>query len=808
MGLDATERRPSALHYAIRAVQGLVACGALAISAIFAYLAIFSRFMPYDDEGTVMVSVRTFLGGLPLYDQTYSQYGPFYYLLKKLLFGVTGGPVTHDITRLTTVVFWMATALLTALFVRRQTKSVNWAIVAFLQVVLHCWWLVAEPGHPQEVLLFLMAAMIAIASLLPGRTAGLALLGALSAFILLTKINSGVYVTLSLALAFLSVSRAGKGTVVAYLLGSVAAVLLPLLVMRAHLDAWALNYALLVSFASAACCLTAWRPALAEPLAIGRAGVAAIAFSGSAALVIGITILLGTTPYALLDGVLLRPLRFATVFAIPLSLDSTSIVCGVASVLLAAAVAWLRLTNRVSGARLGAAGLLAKLAFGLVAAWALMYQPAGALAWVAPFLWVVLLPSSAAPWRIERLFPATVLCFLALLQLLIAYPVAGTQRSWATLLLVPVAVLCLADVTAAIDRRMPRTLGRLAEAAALALVIYVYYPHFDVAAQLRQYQSLMPLSLPGADRIRLSREQATIYQHLTATIRRDCDALVTMPGYNSLHFWTRIKPLTGYNAGAWMILFDDRMQQQIVDRLSQHPNGCVIYDEPGSQIWKVGRDVSGGPLVRYIRESFRTVQTFGDYQLMVRNDRAWSAPQPARVSPGFVQGRPVSLAPDDFFGQPAASLAVSIRTSDHGGVLGCQSAPAQEPASEWVPLLYVDLDGRLSGQFYPGRVETITTREPINDGRWHRVVLMRGGGRQTLFVDGREAGSLASGVVDLHMRHCQLGLAFVKAWPRGTDGWTAFSGDIAAFSAVRRTLTAAEVAADYRDNAQPPPARR
>jgi hypothetical protein len=233
----------------------------------------------------------------------------------------------------------------------------------------------------------------------------------------------------------------------------------------------------------------------------------------------------------------------------------------------------------------------------------------------------------------------------------------------------------------------------------------------------------------------------------------------------------------------------------------------VIFNEPGTQLWTSGRDVSGGPLVRYIRESFRTVQAFGDYEFMIRNDRAWRVPKPARVSPRVSQGEPLPVASDDFFGRRAASLAVSIRTSGHGGVLGCQSVPARETPSEWVPLLYVNLAGRLSGQFYTGRVETITTREAINDGRWHRVVLTRGGGRQTLFVDGREAGSLAPGGIDLQMRHCQLGLVFVHLWPGGNEGWLPFNGEIAEFSALPSTLTAAEAAADYRDNAQPPERR-
>lgn len=40
---------------------------------------IFSTFASYDDEGYVMLSLVSYQDGKPLYDETYSQYGPFFF---------------------------------------------------------------------------------------------------------------------------------------------------------------------------------------------------------------------------------------------------------------------------------------------------------------------------------------------------------------------------------------------------------------------------------------------------------------------------------------------------------------------------------------------------------------------------------------------------------------------------------------------------------------------------------------------------------------------------------------------------------
>jgi hypothetical protein len=793
-------RAERALGAGIRAAQIAAICAGLTIGALFAYLAIFSQFAFYDDEGYVMLSVKKFLDGLPLYDQIYTQYGPFYYLVKKLVFLIIGAPVTHDITRLTTIVQWIAAACLCAVFVYRETKSVNWGLLAYLQTMLHCRPLANEPGHPQELLVLLLTALITAGSLRPASTSGMLLLGLLAGFTLMTKINAGVYVGVSLSIAFLSLARTSRPVRVAFVSACVAAAILPFLVMRNDLSKGALNYALVVSLSAVSCCIAVWRSAVTSRLELRQLAAAGVAVGVTAALVSAATLLLGTSPAGFSEGILFRPLRFSSVFSIPYPIGSVAVLLGVVSVLLSAALAYAASSARLSSSRLHAVYLVCKVAFGIFGVYVMVVRWVDAI-WMAPFLWIVLLPTAADAWPLERLFPRTVLCLVGVLQLLIAYPVAGSQRAWASLLMIPVLIVCLADVGSAIGRQIARPFNRFAEFALLLCAVWWYYPKFGVETQLGNYRAGTPLALPGAQRIRLIPPQVALYQWMTSTVRDQCDALVSMPGYNSLHFWTRIDALTGYNSGAWTIVLTDQEQQRIVDRLATHPNACVIYYR--YDFWSSGRSIEREPLVKEIRRSFRAVSAFGDYQLMVRKERAWIADNANRASPArLIKTLADTYAPvpsDLFLGKPVVSLQMSVRTTENGGILGCQSTRAPSPPDAWIPLLYVEDTGRLSGQFYSGRVETITSRAPVNDGVWHRIVLVRDGGRQTLFVDGVEAGSIGSAIDDVHMSHCQIGLAFTKSWPEGSEGWMSFRGQIGQFVVVERALSISEAAEDYRD---------
>ena len=106
-----------------------VACGALLILALgtvlsfTAFYKVCTGFRFWDDMGYVMLTQKTLATGHPLYDQTYTQYGPAYYAWKQVLHGVTRLPLSHDSKALFAAASWVVASLLCAGYVARMTRS-------------------------------------------------------------------------------------------------------------------------------------------------------------------------------------------------------------------------------------------------------------------------------------------------------------------------------------------------------------------------------------------------------------------------------------------------------------------------------------------------------------------------------------------------------------------------------------------------------------------------------------------------------------------------------------------------------------
>lgn len=595
----------------------LLAGIAVVASGIFAYVEMFSQFQYYDDEGYLMASVKSFMDGRPLFDETFSLYGPFYFLAAKLVYVVSGLSVSHDVTRLATIVLWMATGAVAAAFLYRTTSSFGWAFAGYLQTIVLCRSLCNEPGHPQALLVFLSMSVLLIAAL-PGPTvSGTTLLGIVGASVLLTKLNVGVYTLGALTVVYLGLTGPTRISRAGLLAAGVAAALLPFVVMRGA--DWAEHYARISALALTACCVTIARADVQGRLPASRLVAFFTSISVTIVVLLLLTFVSGTSLTSLLPGTFIAPLSFTGVYSVPWRLPLSGVIGGGASLAAALIVAWLPSAHRAP------VGIALKLVFGVLIFETLRNSPTQMMS-VAPLVWVVMLPSRPEPWPVEMLFPRAVVTLCAASHLLIGYPVGGSQQYWATLLLVPAAIVGVADAVSPLAARWRAPLRLPAEAAFVVLVVLFFYPRFG-AQQLRdrvdRYRARVSLALPGANRIRLSTEEVQLYRTVTSAIERNCDTFVSMPGFNSFYFWTRQNPPTGLNAGAWMTLFDDRTQQRIVDRLAEHESACVIYNPVVTEEWVQGRNIERGPLVRYIRGSFHTVQTIGDFELMVRNERVW-----------------------------------------------------------------------------------------------------------------------------------------------------------------------------------------
>ena len=175
-----------------RVITGITAFCLFAVAVAYAYFFIFSRSMSLD-EGYLMITVQGFTSGHALYDSVFTQYGPLYYFYEWLLRAVLSVPLTHDATRFLCIMHWLLAAIVLGLAAWRITRSRFAALFVGAQGFIHLSALANEPGHPQELVVILLALGIFVAAGLSRRRWTIESLSVLAALLAFTKINVGVF---------------------------------------------------------------------------------------------------------------------------------------------------------------------------------------------------------------------------------------------------------------------------------------------------------------------------------------------------------------------------------------------------------------------------------------------------------------------------------------------------------------------------------------------------------------------------------------------------------------------------------------
>jgi hypothetical protein len=185
-----------------RVAWGAILVAAAGISVAFVYFKIFSIFQSYDDEGYILLSLKSFVAGKPLYDEVYSSFQPAFYVMYRLFFVLSGVSVCHDNIRFVTLVLWMLAAALNGLITRRLTGSGVLSLVVVVISVRLLEPFANEPGHPQTIACVLVQVIVACCTFTEAfARRRLAIgLGVLVGLTVLTKINIGVFVALPLAI--------------------------------------------------------------------------------------------------------------------------------------------------------------------------------------------------------------------------------------------------------------------------------------------------------------------------------------------------------------------------------------------------------------------------------------------------------------------------------------------------------------------------------------------------------------------------------------------------------------------------------
>lgn len=494
----------------IRKASPIVLCGLIAgLLAWTGTIQLFHRFMLYDDEGYVLVSLKNFSLHGSLYDRVYSQYGPAFYLIYDTLHRLLGFAWTNTSGRWITLFNWTGTAVFCALLVRRAHGSWPLVFCVLAESFSFLWIMASEPMHPGSTITLIVAATAWLGweMLQAGRINAFAIFtAAMGALLTLMKINVGVFLILS-SVFWLTLSipreRSRRSDVALIILGCV----LPLALMRTRLqEDWAQIFAVVAGFSITGVVLAAAPAAQLQP-----AGSRAWRwFVGTGLAVAALTTCLmltrGTSLTALWQGVVIGPLGHpgAYAFGPPWLPGTVGLAGGMVGLLFYS-------RSRPEDRRLVLSIAWLKIAVATVyvscAMWSMDSQHGiRGLSYGVPL-------AGLFAWPLDRKNPASGpadqsrawLALLLVFQCLHAYPVAGSQLNWGTFLWVPLMALGFEDALRVVSTTFtPIIAVTTRRTAMLVLSLLAAYGtvnfSFMSLALLDRYGD-EPLAQPGAEQI-------------------------------------------------------------------------------------------------------------------------------------------------------------------------------------------------------------------------------------------------------------------------------------------------------------------
>ena len=604
--------------------------------AVAGYWLLFTTFMVYDDEGYVLLSLKNFSAHGALYDQVYSQYGPFFYVAYDALHRLLGFAWTNTSGRWLTLGHWSATALVCALLVWRRTRSAGATAVTLAGVFTYLWVMVHEPGHPGGsigLLVALAAWMGTETNIAQSRWAAGAV-GAIGAALTLTKINVGALMLIAATVWLVvhasepRVRRWGGGAVVALL------ALAPCVLMFHLLDqGWVQEYAFVVVLGALAAYLAALT--CRQPVSGLRTWAALVAGTALVTVVTGVIVLArGSSPGGLIGGVLLDPLRQPGVYFFPFNWRPGTLVLAVGG---CALTAWIWHAPEAAVPRRTIALLRGMLAAACVLSAIQILPvslPAFGLSYGVAMAGLCAVPLGRAEDTLGDARARQWLALLLVLQSLHAYPVAGSQMNWGTFLWVPLLVLAVREAWRGV---VPSTgsLGRyLAAAGALAAFALSYYMAGRLlTAALTNRQHGEPLGLPGAEGIVIPDDTVFALRTIAENATAHADVLFSLPGVFSFNLWTGLPTPTLANATHWFSLLSADRQEAIIASLARSPRACLVIQMDTLKYIVAHGFHPSGPLAEYLGRNFHNAFTVDNYAFWVRQGRDIAPLSTGRMRP-------------------------------------------------------------------------------------------------------------------------------------------------------------------------------
>jgi hypothetical protein len=603
-----------------------------AMASIPAYYRMFTGFQIWDDEGALMVTVKQYLSGMKLYNQVSVPYGPVYYFYNWALRTLSGTPLTHDVVRMSSLLPWLLTAFVSAWIVFRLTDSQLLASIAHLLVFFTLSrFFPNEPGHPQELCALLLVCLVAsgvLASTPRWRSLGMILLGAFPAALILVKVNIGTFGFLATSLAILAHSRKTPLSRLSFNAIGAACVFLPAILMKAHWgDPRARLFAVLVTVSMVAVLLVLFKVPRACCFPFRDSLITIAAFLSAFIALILVLKAQGVALTRMLHALLLDNLGPYVVHGswyipLPFPPGRRWYFWTIGGLVLAGYSCWSASEKERREKYLPILKLLLAFLLVVVCLFKVSRFDFVLFVFLPPLCWIVLFGRSekdSEPYA----FPRTLLCTVTVIQMLYAYPIAGSQFHFVQTLPAIVAMICLGDVLAWQQKRL-RTLNPLIlRTTAATLLLCVAASYIVIARRARKdYNALPSLQLPSSGRIHLPETQAQDYRWLVRQLDDHCDVFVGFPELPSLHIWTKKDPLDGMQMNDWMLYTSGQQQMAVSAVLSEHPNACAIYNPRLVDFWnRTHQDLGQLPLVRYLHENFKIAGTSNQFSFLVRNKR-------------------------------------------------------------------------------------------------------------------------------------------------------------------------------------------
>jgi hypothetical protein len=482
-----------------------------------------------------------------------------------------------------------------------------------------------DPGHPHDLCGLLMIACPLLASFATTArrfTLVAAALGCIAGCLMLSKINIGILMAIALGSSLLIVSKRSDVSRWFFIVSLPSLFLAVLVLLWPRLDELWVQALAAVSLLSLALLLNVcYRVPHMAIASLWHCLVTTAMFLLSMSLILAWGILCGTSLRGFIDGVILigpKASKFYTVamcyFLQPWMVPAYIIV----ALLSLKTITQHRTRFAISFSlfRLGCALFLVQIIYGNYFLFPQLAMPFSAL---------LLLPTDRTYDDSER-FARTLLAFQAMMAVLIAFPVAGNQVGLASLP-ASVAVMVIANdgITALRPQFRAREGGRGYRLLSSRLIVLAVIVVFQLEATTRSYKcyrTLTPLNLPGARLVRLDPVQVQRFQRLTATLRANADMFFSMPGVNSLYFWTEQEPPNGFNITAWMNLLDEPQQRSIIERLETSRSPCVVVFPELMLFWKPRPAWSRAPLTIFIENNFKPAVSFGGCTLWISKSRS------------------------------------------------------------------------------------------------------------------------------------------------------------------------------------------